>query len=347
MRFNRLRERTWRYYRNWLIAAAAWLAVFFSAWQVYRAWQNLLWTAPILLFCWLIIREFRYTHPRVSLMMLQTTPEDAGLPYETVEFPSRDGLTLFGWFIPGWTDAGIIMVHGFGSRGIHLLTHALALAKYGYNILLFDLRAHGSSGGDTTTGGWLEPEDLLGAVDYLQAREEVDPDKIAAFGISFGALISLRTAAQSEAIRGVVAEGAGPVCLADLQSVPKTFRRRLFYPLNWFTYKLQSFMNGQQPPAGMLVEIGRIAPRPILIITAGRKSEQYWGRRFYEAAKEPKELWEIPEARHAAGFLIDHEKYVEKMVALFEKAFGAPADEEVPPAEQGGLPSESPALAEQ
>lgn len=31
---------------------------------------------------------------------LWATPEDAGMPFEEVEFPARDGLRLSGWFIP-------------------------------------------------------------------------------------------------------------------------------------------------------------------------------------------------------------------------------------------------------
>ena len=51
-----------------------------------------------------------------------------------------------------------------------MLYHASAMAVYNYGVLMFDLRAHGSSDGDTSTAGWREVNDLLGAVDYLRSR---------------------------------------------------------------------------------------------------------------------------------------------------------------------------------
>ena len=44
---------------------------------------------------------------------IQNTPSDYGLEYTDISFPSRDGLTLRGWWLDASDDASvIILVHG-------------------------------------------------------------------------------------------------------------------------------------------------------------------------------------------------------------------------------------------
>ena len=49
----------------------------------------------------------------------------------------------------------LIFVHGIGSvrTGDNAMELAARLIYLGYNALLFDLRAHGTSGGDKVSGG--------------------------------------------------------------------------------------------------------------------------------------------------------------------------------------------------
>ncbi|MBN1259954.1 MAG: alpha/beta fold hydrolase [Anaerolineae bacterium] len=324
----RLRRRSWRFFRNQLLYAAIWAAFFLVLWRT--------WVAP---FPWIvyilgvlpayavgagIFYGYRMTHPRIGWRWHTLTPGDAGLPYEKVEFPSRDGLLLFGWYIPGRNRAAVVLVHGGGSQGIAMLHHAAALATKGFGALMFDLRAHGSSEGDTCTAGWREVQDLLGAVDYVRNRPDVDEDKIGVLGLSLGAQIALRSAAQCEVIRGVVAEGPGPAVLADYGGYPTPWRRRLFYPISWVQYGIISFMNGVKPPVGILDSIAGIAPRPVLLIAAGKGEEVYFARRFYRAAEDPKALWEIPEAAHGGALLARPEAYADRVSAFFAEALGCP-----------------------
>ncbi len=320
MKAVRLRERSWRYYRNWLILVfmlgALVVGALWSPWHVI-----VIWVLPAYFVGSAIFYAYRFTHPGVYPVARNLTPAQADLAYEIVEFPSRDGLQLFGWFVPGRNRAVIVLVHGFGSQGISMIYHANALAAYGYGSLMFDLRAHGSSEGDTCTWGWREINDLLGAVDYLQSRDDVDADKIGVLGISLGGQIALRAAAESTAIHGVVAEGPSVATLADHGGQPTTLRRWINYPINWLNYAMLSFMNGVRPPPGVLATIGRIAPRPLLLISTGRGGEQRVTRLFYQAAAEPKELWEISEGKHAGGYFARPEAYAEKIARLFETAF--------------------------
>ncbi len=318
----RFRERSWRFYRNWLIFTLMLVSFFVVIVQASRSFSPvyLVLALPAYFVGSSIFYAYRITHPRVRIALRQVTPGDAGLSYEKVEFPSRDGLTLFGWYVPGKNRAAVILVHGAGGSGISMIYHATALALYDYGVLMFDLRAHGSSDGDTCTSGWLETNDLLGALDYVRSREDVDGDKTGVLGISLGGQIALRTAAQSGAIRAVVAEGPSLATLADHGGRPTTLRRWINYPFNCFSYAVLSFMNGVKPPPGVLATIKDIAPRPILLISTGKGKEQHWTRGFYEAASEPKELWEIVEARHGGGYFAQPETYAQKVAAFFNTA---------------------------
>ena len=136
-------------------------------------------------------------------------PSAYGLEFEDVEFASRRGdVTLKGWYIPGRREGPtLIFVHGIGSvrSGDRAVDLASRLAQRGFGILLFDLRAHGTSEGKQVSAGQHEQQDVLGAFDYL-VRGGVPPDRIGLVGFSMGAGIALMAAAEEPAIRAVVAD---------------------------------------------------------------------------------------------------------------------------------------------
>jgi fermentation-respiration switch protein FrsA (DUF1100 family) len=70
---------------------------------------------------------------------------------------------------------------------------------------------------------------------------------------------------------------------------------------------------------GVLEVIGKIAPRPILFIASGAR-DIYFSRLFYQAANEPKILWELPKGEHGAAFLQDSSEYIKRVTEFFDKA---------------------------
>ncbi|MDX1662395.1 MAG: alpha/beta fold hydrolase [Candidatus Promineifilaceae bacterium] len=160
---------------------------------------------------------------------LWATPADAGMDYEEVEFPARDGLRLSGWFIP--TPEGtphgapIVLVHGWpwnrlgeaaadlmasvsGALPVDLLRLAHALHSAGHPLLMFDLRNHGqSASGGPVTFGLHEANDLLGALDFLDQRSEVEAGahQVGVVGFSLGANTILYTLPHTDRIGAAVA----------------------------------------------------------------------------------------------------------------------------------------------
>ncbi|GAB4160183.1 MAG: alpha/beta hydrolase [Candidatus Promineifilaceae bacterium] len=184
-------------------------------------------TVLVLYFTRFIIRP-----PRKALW---ATPRHFGLAYEDVQFPARDGVRLSGWFIPAAVSPptsappaaeprpAIVLVHGWpwnrlgtiagnlledlpGTSPLELLLLAHALRGAGYHVLMFDLRNHGQSApAPPVTFGFQEANDLLGAVDFLQARADVRPDQIGAVGFSMGANTILFALPRTQAIKAAIA----------------------------------------------------------------------------------------------------------------------------------------------
>jgi fermentation-respiration switch protein FrsA (DUF1100 family) len=75
------------------------------------------------------------------------------------------------------------------------------------------------------------------------------------------------------------------------------------------------------PPPNLESLVSRIAPRPVFLIfaTKGQGGEQL-SSDFHEAAREPKELWEIPEATHTGGITARPEEYEQRVIAFFDGA---------------------------
>lgn len=260
---------------------------------------------------------YQYIRPP-RLRVGGSAPSGHGLNCREVSFDSADGLKLDGWYVPSRNGAAVILVHGYGGNRLAMLTHARALAQSGYGVLLYDMRAHGNSEGRLFAGGRDAPADVLGAVAYLRRRLEVRLDRIGVLGVSMGGQVALRAAACAEEIRAVVADGPGPVGIKDI--IPPVTAVGWFYlPLQPIYGKVLTWYTRVAPPDPLIETISTIAPRPILLISTGRSREQRLARRFYEAADEPKSLWEIPEAIHASGWLARPEAYAEKIVTFFDE----------------------------
>ncbi|KRQ19275.1 MULTISPECIES: alpha/beta hydrolase [Mycobacteroides] len=133
-------------------------------------------------------------------------PDEYGLKYEDVYFPSLDGTNLEGWFIPADSDRLLIVNHFLsGSRygypghvlpddivgfEVNYLPQYKTLHDAGYNILAYDLRNHGVSGaanGGIGGAGLYEYRDVIGSVRYAKSRKDTAAMKTGLFSICYGA----------------------------------------------------------------------------------------------------------------------------------------------------------------
>jgi alpha-beta hydrolase superfamily lysophospholipase len=97
-------------------------------------------------------------------------PENLSLSSTVHRFPAADGVELEGWWIPRVNPrAVVILFHGWGSVKSTLLEEAKAFHELGMSCFLVDHRGHGGSAGQTTSIGYREAADVLGAVDFVHA----------------------------------------------------------------------------------------------------------------------------------------------------------------------------------
>lgn len=251
------------------------------------------------------------------------TPADHGMPFYDVAFPSSDGIPLRGWLIPGDDPVGTIVIcHGYGSDKADGLDGA-AFLRPSFNVLSFDLRGHGQSGGTRTSLGYLECRDIAGAVDFLQ-RERLGP--LGVLGFSLGAAAAILAASQLPNLRAVAADNPF-VSLAEAvrcglvrYGYPRAFAR-VAAPVLAATLRWRL---GIPPGAGDPIRAApAIAPRPLLIIHGAHDGyiPSWHSQALYDAAGEPKRLWLVDGADHCQAHHCAGPLYEQTIIAFFRNAF--------------------------
>jgi fermentation-respiration switch protein FrsA (DUF1100 family) len=248
---------------------------------------------------------------------------------EEVSFASaHDAVRISGWFFAAHAaepGPAILLCHGIWTGRRECLPLAIRFQAAGYNVLCFDFRAHGLSDGRFTSVGHHETNDVLGAVEYLKQRPEVDPTRIGVVGFSMGAAATIQAAARTGDIAAVVADSAYANFLDAAKYSFHLVTRVPHFPIAPMAMRWAKWMvhvdASQLRPVDV---IGRIAPRPILIIH-GVRDEIVPVRHAYtlfKAAEEPKELWVMAEAHHVGPRDLDPDGYFARVERFFSGALG-------------------------
>ena len=230
-------------------------------------------------------------------------PGDLGFAFEQITLRSAHGHELSGLYVPASAPAraNLVLLHGKDSSKELYLEYLVQLVPYGYNVLLYDARAHGRSGGDYTTFGFHERHDVTVAVARLRHLGGQLPTGV--FGHSMGGAVALLAMAdpRSEIDFGIV-ESA----FTDLGQITHHYARKLTgFPLpRWTTEallrradRLAGFRYREVSP----ITAAAAVTCPVLVI----HGEQDFsidvdnGRQLYTALpSEHKELYIVPGAGH-------------------------------------------------
>lgn len=271
-----------------------------------------------------------YLATRVTLATRQPvegTPADLGLLYEPAAFASNgDGIPLRGWYLPASGERAIVLVHGIDGNRWDTFHHqdqlAAVLVHAGYDVLVFDLRGCGESGGDRLGLGWLERQDVAGAIAYVRGRG-IPAGRIGLWGQSFGGAAMLLAAPELPEVGAFVSDAAFADArpLLDGEIHARTGLPPVFTPgLSLFTQVLFGLDLNAIPPE---LAVPRIAPRPILFIhgTADQRIPVDNAYRLKAAARGPAdELWLVPGARHVLSFEREPATYAAKVLGFYDQA---------------------------
>ncbi|MFL2940258.1 MAG: hypothetical protein BEU01_02010 [Marine Group III euryarchaeote CG-Epi4] len=124
--------------------------------------------------------------------------------YETINFTSRDGINLEGWYVEvNESSPVVIFVHGGYENGKckpEILLSASYLSKNNVNVFMIDLRNHGHSEvvSDYFYLGQKEYLDVLGAYDWLIKDKNYNPKSIGIVSISTYSLATTLAFDESE-----------------------------------------------------------------------------------------------------------------------------------------------------
>jgi pimeloyl-ACP methyl ester carboxylesterase len=197
----------------------------------------------------------------------------------------------------------LLLLHGFGSCKEQMLPWALDLASAGYWVAMVDLRGHGASTGDWIGFGALEKWDLRKVLDSVQTRDMAGLP-VGVLGVSYGASVGLKFAAEDSRVRTVVA--LEPFSSASV-AIPELARAAFPHVATKISDRLfrAAFAVGASragfdwSATDVIPAVSRIS-RPLLFIHG---EQDTWlrpdhSRRLHAKASNGSRLWLVPSEDH-------------------------------------------------
>ncbi|MEQ1881976.1 MAG: alpha/beta hydrolase [Burkholderiales bacterium] len=212
-----------------------------------------------------------------------------------MSFQSADNIELFGWFLPATQDAAgtILFLHGNAENISTHISAVVWLPEAGFNVFLFDYRGYGASAGSPSLAG--AQKDIDAAMYTLLERTDIDTYRVVVYGQSLGGALAAYNIALSpyrNHVRALIVDSA-------FSSYTGITREKL--ASIWLTWPFQWLASvSVDENYSPLPTIKKISPIPLLVIHGDQDAivPVHHGRRLYDAALEPKQLWVIPETGH-------------------------------------------------
>jgi fermentation-respiration switch protein FrsA (DUF1100 family) len=229
-----------------------------------------------------------------------------------ITFESSDGLPISGFWTlasppsagdmpnPRWGHETLIICPGARGGRTSYLPLASAFLSDGYNVLSFDFRGNGLSGGEIVSFGDHERRDILGAIKWLRENQPVASRRIVGVGIDTGAAALIAAAAdpstEGHALDAIAVFG----CYDRFPSLAASAATISFPPpLQWLIVPVALPLACVQTGADLwhfdpVDLVTSVAPRPVLFIHARRDPVITFdhGVALYQAASLPKShIW--------------------------------------------------------
>lgn len=244
------------------------------------------------------------------------------LERQEVTIRSKHGDELHGIWIPNeQANKTIVFCHGITWNLIGSIKYTEIFYRLGFNILLYDHRNHGKSGGKMTTFGYFEKEDLKLWLDWIE--ETLGKGAyIATHGESLGAATVLQHLGIDSRVKFCIADCP----YSNLEEVLK-YRLKQEYKITHLPIiPMASFFTKWK--AGMRIkdvspiEVVRQVETPILWIHGSEDDyvPPSMSKDMYNAkTKGIKRLWIVPEAKHAGSYFKDKEGYKREVDAFLKE----------------------------
>jgi len=233
---------------------------------------------------------------------LEGNPSMLSLEYRDLLIPAEDGVKIHGWFIPHpAANATILIFHGNAGNISHRLGWIRLLHELNAHVLIIDYRGYGRSEGRPFEKGLYL--DALAAHAWWKREQSGNKGKLILIGESLGGAVAIDLAARVP-VDGIVLQAT--------------------FTTAWDMAKTVMPVGLLQPLTGVRFDSAAKIQRvgcPKLFIHGNRDEIVPFrlGKRLFDLAAPPKELYEVPTAGHndlidAAGI-----EYMNRVRSFLEK----------------------------
>lgn len=239
-----------------------------------------------------------------------SSPDKVNLKFEEVWFHSEYGDKIHAWWIPASTPKSLGTIVFFHGNAENMTSHFMNLAwipEAGYNYFIFDYPGYGKSEGNPTPKTTV----LSGNAAVKWVKKNKDQRPLIVYGQSLGGIVALKTVIDSKEevpYRAVIADSA----FSSYQRVAQVKLSN-----HWSTWLLQHTVYlGVSDRYAPDDHLHKISPIPFLVIH-GQKDltvDPENGEYIYKQAKEPKEIWRIPDGLHNDTFYRHDKVYRQKFL---------------------------------
>jgi pimeloyl-ACP methyl ester carboxylesterase len=234
-------------------------------------------------------------------------PDQYGLTYKEVTFPSENGIALHGWMVPGTPGKPLVLFfHGNTANISHRIENLQYLNNLGLSVFIFDYRGFGISEG-TPYGESSLYLDAREALSYVRSKGWTTPQLIY-YGRSMGAAVALQLAIEAPPNRVILESSFTSLHDIAWEMTPITYA--LF---GWWTMENQ-FRNSEK--------ISRLKT-PVLLIHGDhdRIVPMSMSQELYAHAPQPKRLLIVPGAEHSNAFKVGGQAYRKAWLDFIDSGF--------------------------
>ena len=275
-------------------------------------------------FVWSFRTAYKIYHPKI--INGGKNPSLFKMEYIDFNAKTKDGFNIKGWLAKptNGNNKTIIICHNIGASKEKFLPYAKFLYETGYNIALFDFRSHGES--DFDKGAFKQAIksgfDIEAVISFLE--DKINTKSIGVMGFSFGAIPAIYAVTKNNSVKAAIVDSGPPNTFDDTMSrlygritnAPRFLLERIFKAT------VNKMVGAKDHPKYILKGLENLSPKPIFFIHGEKDNiipKESSEILFSKYAKEPKQLWIVPDSHHLTNFSLHKEEYIDKVTKYFSK----------------------------
>ena len=236
---------------------------------------------------------------------------------------SSDNLKLHAYEVKNEnkTDKWAIVVHGYTSEGKLLSSKAKHLYNMGYNVLVPDLRSHGTSEGNYIGMGWHDRLDIINWINYIVKNNP--KSEIALHGTSMGSATVLMVSGEKlpSNVKAIVADCGYTSVYDEFSYQLKQLFNLPAFPIMNFSDVVTHIRAGYCLNDASAINQVKKSTTPILYIHGDKDDfvPYYMMDELYNATNSEKEKLTIEGGEHANSDLVNPKLYWSTVNSFLEK----------------------------